>query len=184
MGIHGALIVTGIMAPFWMANLAGNQDALASGGALPHIYLQAFWDYYLLIGGIGGTLPLVFMALRSQNQTLKSVGKLGLVPALFNINEPILFGFPIIMNPLFLLPFILVPLVNGTLAWILTDWGVLDRFVALLPWSMPSPLGATWAANGSWHNLLMSLFCIFNSWMIYRPFFLIHEKMQQEQGIR
>ena len=143
--------------------------------------MQGFWDYFLLIGGTGSTLPLVWMALRSRSRTLKSVGKLGLLPSLFNINEPILFGFPIIMNPLFFLPFIAVPLLNAILAWQLTQWGFLDRFVALLPWSVPAPLGAAWAANGSWHNLLMSLFCIFNSWMIYRPFFVIHEKMLLQQ---
>ncbi len=184
MGIHGTIIVTGLLSPFWMSNLASNQTALAAGEALPHIFLQGFWDYFLLIGGIGSTLPLVLMALRSRSRTLQSVGRLGSWPALFNINEPLLFGFPIIMNPLFLLPFVGVPLINAVLAWTLTEWGFLDRFIALLPWSMPAPLGAVWAANGSWHNLLMSLFCMFNSWMIYRPFFLIHEKvlLQQEQA--
>ncbi len=183
MGIHGTLIVTGLLSPFWMGSLVANQTALASGEGLPHIFLQGFWDYFLLIGGIGSTLPLVLMALRSRSRTLQSVGRLGSWPALFNINEPILFGFPIIMNPLFLLPFIGVPLINAVLAWTLTEWGFLDRFIALLPWSMPAPLGAAWAANGSWHNMVMTLFCMFNSWMIYRPFFLIHEKilLQQEQ---
>ena len=183
MGIHGTLIVTGLLSPFWMGSLVANQTALASGEGPPHIFLQGFWDYFLLIGGIGSTLPLVLMALRSRSRTLQSVGRLGSWPALFNINEPILFGFPIIMNPLFLLPFIGVPLINAVLAWTLTEWGFLDRFIALLPWSMPAPLGAAWAANGSWHNMVMTLFCMFNSWMIYRPFFLIHEKilLQQEQ---
>ncbi|MGL4754358.1 MAG: PTS sugar transporter subunit IIC [Aeromonadaceae bacterium] len=183
MGIHGTLIVTGLLSPFWMGSLVANQTALASGEGLPHIFLQGFWDYFLLIGGIGSTLPLVLMALRSRSRTLQSVGRLGSWPALFNINEPILFGFPIIMNPLFLLPFIGVPLINAVLAWTLSEWGFLDRFIALLPWSMPAPLGAAWAANGSWHNMVMTLFCMFNSWMIYRPFFLIHEKilLQQEQ---
>ncbi|STW05109.1 PEP-dependent phosphotransferase enzyme II [Klebsiella grimontii] len=93
-GIHGALIITGIMNPFWMTYLFENQQALAAGSAtLPHIYLQGFWDFYLLIGGIGSTLPLVFMAMRSRSRQLKSVGKIGLLPSLFNINEPILFGF-------------------------------------------------------------------------------------------
>lgn len=101
-GIHGALIITGIMNPFWLTYLFENQRALAAGEAvLPHIYLQGFWDFYLLIGGIGSTLPLVFMAMRSRSRQLKSVGKIGLLPSLFNINEPILFGFPVIMNPVF-----------------------------------------------------------------------------------
>jgi PTS system cellobiose-specific IIC component len=60
-GIHGALIVTGIMNPFWMANLSVNQAAMAAGSAIPHIYVQGFWDHYLLIGGVGSTLPLAFL---------------------------------------------------------------------------------------------------------------------------
>ena len=176
-GIHGALIVTGIMNPFWLTYLFENQRALAMGEAvLPHIYLQGFWDFYLLIGGIGSTLPLVFMAMRSRSRQLKSGGKIGLLPSLFNINEPILFGFPIIMNPVFLLPFIFVPLINACIAWYLTQLGVLDRAVAMLPWSMPSPLGAAWSANGSWKNMCMCLFAIFNAWMLYRPFFKVHER--------
>lgn len=183
-GIHGALIITGIMNPFWLTYLFENQRALAAGEAvLPHIYLQGFWDFYLLIGGIGSTLPLVFMAMRSRSRQLKSVGKIGLLPSLFNINEPILFGFPVIMNPVFLLPFVFVPLINACIAWYLTQLGVLDRAVAMLPWSMPSPLGAAWSANGSWKNICMCLFAFFNAWMLYRPFFKVHERqlMQLEK---
>lgn len=68
-GIHGSLIVTGIMNPFWMANLSANRAALAAGAALPHVYLQGFWDHYLLIGGVGSTLPLAFLLLRSRVAT-------------------------------------------------------------------------------------------------------------------
>ncbi|MTG36519.1 PTS sugar transporter subunit IIC, partial [Klebsiella pneumoniae] len=81
-----------------------NQAAMAAGTAIPHIYVQGFWDHYLLIGGVGSTLPLALMLLRSRSRQLKSVAKIGLLPSLFNINEPILFGFPVIMNPVFLLP--------------------------------------------------------------------------------
>lgn len=116
------------------------------------------------------------MAMRSRSRQLKSVGKIGLLPSLFNINEPILFGFPIIMNPVFLLPFLFVPLINACIAWYLTHLGVLDRAVAMLPWSMPAPLGAAWSANGSWKNLCMCLFAIFNAWMLYRPFFKVYER--------
>ena len=124
-GIHGALIITGIMNPFWMTYLFENQQ-------------------------------------------------------LFNINEPILFGFPVIMNPVFLLPFLFVPLINACIAWYLTQLGILDRAVAMLPWSMPSPLGAAWSANGSWKNLCMSLFAMFNAWMLYRPFFKVYERQLAE----
>lgn len=181
MGIHGALIVTGIMNPFWLSSLISNQAALAMGEPAPHIYLQGFWDYYLLIGGVGSTLPLVFMAMRSRSKQLSSVGKISFIPSLFNINEPILFGFPIIMNPLFFLPFVFVPLVNAIIAWHLTQLGFLEPFIAMLPWSMPAPIGAYLSANGSVHNIFMVLFAMFNSWMLYRPFFKVHEKQMIHQ---
>lgn len=184
MGIHGSLIVTGIMNPFWLSGLISNQAALALGDPAPHIYLQGFWDYYLLIGGVGSTLPLVFMALKSRSKQLSSVGKIGLIPSMFNINEPILFGFPIIMNPMFFLPFVFVPLINATLAWHFTQLGLLDPFVSMLPWSMPSPIGASLSANGSWHNILMVFFAMFNSWMLYRPFFKVYEKQLIAQETR
>lgn len=110
------------------------------------------------------------MAMKSRSKQLNSVGKIGFIPALFNINEPILFGFPIIMNPLFFLPFVFVPIINSVIAWHLTQLGVLDPFISMLPWSMPAPIGAYLSANGSFNNLLMVLFAMFNSWMLYRPF--------------
>lgn len=186
MGIHGSLIVTGIMNPFWLSGLISNQAALAMGEPAPHIYLQGFWDYYLLIGGVGSTIPLVIMAMRSHSKQLNSVGKIGFIPALFNINEPILFGFPIIMNPLFFLPFVFVPIINAVIAWHLTQLGLLDPFISMLPWSMPAPIGAYLSANGSLHNTLMVFFAMFNSWMLYRPFFKVHEKQlirQETQAV-
>ncbi len=77
---------------------------MAAGTAIPHIYVQGFWDHYLLIGGVGSTLPLALMLLRSKAVHLRTIGRMGVVPGVFNINEPILFGAPIIMNPLFFLP--------------------------------------------------------------------------------
>ena len=93
------------MNPFWMTYLFENQQALAAVPLRCRISPAGILDFYLLIGGIGSTLRWFFMAMRSRSRQLKSVGKIGLLPSLFNINEPILFGFPIIMNPVFLLPF-------------------------------------------------------------------------------
>ncbi len=127
-GIHGSLIVTGIMNPFWMANLSANRAALAAGTVLPHVYLQGFWDHYLLIGGVGSTLPLAFLLLRSRATHLRTIGKMGIVPSFFNINEPILFGAPIIMNPMMFIPFVCVPMVNAVLAYGATRLGWLSRW--------------------------------------------------------
>ncbi|EOC0554608.1 PTS sugar transporter subunit IIC [Cronobacter sakazakii] len=180
-GIHGALIVTGIMNPFWMANLSANQAALAAGQALPHIYLQGFWDHYLLIGGVGSTLPLAFLLLRSRAVHLRTIGKMGVVPSMFNINEPILFGAPVIMNPVFFLPFILVPMVNAVLAWTATKLGWLAQVVSLTPWTTPAPIGASWAANWAFSPVIMCLICMVMSALMYYPFVKSYERTLQKQ---
>ncbi|ELY2508427.1 PTS sugar transporter subunit IIC [Cronobacter sakazakii] len=180
-GIHGALIVTGIMNPFWLANLSANQAALAAGQALPHIYLQGFWDHYLLIGGVGSTLPLAFLLLRSRAVHLRTIGKMGVVPSMFNINEPILFGAPVIMNPVFFLPFILVPMVNAVLAWTATKLGWLAQVVSLTPWTTPAPIGASWAANWAFSPVIMCLICMVMSALMYYPFVKAYERTLQKQ---
>ncbi|MEA9389895.1 PTS sugar transporter subunit IIC [Acerihabitans sp. TG2] len=175
-GIHGSLIVTGIMNPFWMANLAENQAALAAGATLPHIYLQGFWDHYLLIGGVGSTLPLVFLLLRSKVAHLRTIGKMGIVPSFFNINEPILFGAPIIMNPMFFIPFIFVPMVNAVLAYGATKLGWLAQVVSLTPWTTPAPIGASWATNWTFSPLVMCVICMGVSCLFYLPFLRAYER--------
>ncbi|PNS13037.1 PTS cellobiose transporter subunit IIC [Mixta theicola] len=181
-GIHGALIVTGIMNPFWLTNLAANQAALEAGQVLPHTYLMGFWDFYLLIGGVGSTLPLAFLLLRSRAAHLRTIGKMGIVPSFFNINEPILFGMPIIMNPLFFLPFILVPMINAVFAWTATKLGWVAQVVSMAPWTTPAPIGASWAANWAFSPVIMCLFCMALSALMYLPFVKAWERslLQQE----
>lgn len=175
-GIHGSLIVTGIMNPFWMANLSANQAALAAGAALPHVYLQGFWDHYLLIGGVGSTLPLAFLLLRSRVTHLRTIGKMGIVPSFFNINEPILFGAPIIMNPMMFIPFVFVPMINAVLAYGATRLGWLSQVVSLTPWTTPAPIGASWAANWTLSPVVMCLICMVMSAVIYLPFLRAYER--------
>ncbi|MGF1776980.1 PTS sugar transporter subunit IIC [Vibrio nomapromontoriensis] len=183
-GIHGALIVTGIMNPFWMANLSVNQAAMAAGEAIPHIFVQGFWDHYLLIGGVGSTLPLAFLLMRSKAVHLRTIGKLGSVPSMFNINEPILFGAPIIMNPVFFLPFILVPMINATLAWFALDFGLVERVVSLTPWTTPGPIGASWAANWAFSPVILCFMCMAMSAIMYLPFLKAYEKTLLDQEAR
>lgn len=180
-GIHGALIVTGIMNPFWMANLSVNQAAIAAGTAIPHIYVQGFWDHYLLIGGVGSTLPLALLLIRSKAVHLRTIGRMGIVPGMFNINEPILFGAPIIMNPLFFIPFVLVPMVNATLAYFALDFGLVARVVSMTPWTTPAPIGASWAANWAFSPVIMCLICMVTATLMYYPFFKAYEKQLLEQ---
>ncbi len=106
---------------------------------------------------------------------------MGVVPGLFNINEPILFGAPIIMNPLFFLPFVLVPMVNATLAWFALDLDLVSRVVSMTPWTTPAPIGASWAANWSFSPVILCLMCMVTSAAMYLPFLKAYEKQLLEQ---
>ncbi|MEI8632624.1 hypothetical protein P4S72_12845 [Vibrio sp. PP-XX7] len=110
------------------------------------------------------------------------------MPGLFNISEPILFGAPIVMNPVFFFPFVLVPMVNAVLAYTATSMGLLAKVVSLTPWTSPGPLGASWAANWAFSPIIMCCLCMVVSGLMYYPFLKAyertllkqeHEKMQQ-----
>ena len=133
---------------------------------------------------MGSTLPLAILLMRSKAVHLRTIGRMGVVPGLFNINEPILFGAPIIMNPLFFIPFVLVPMVNATLAYFALDFGLVSRVVSMTPWTTPAPIGASWAANWSFSPIIMCLICMVTAAVMYYPFLKAYEKqlLSQESG--
>ncbi|WP_165311803.1 PTS sugar transporter subunit IIC [Vibrio ziniensis] len=175
-GIHGASIVTGIMAPFWLVNLGMNQDALAAGQPLPTIFLEPFWQFFITIGGSGATFALVLLYLRSKSAHLNSIGKLGMVPALFNINEPVIFGSPLVMNPITFLPFVGIPMLNATIAYCAAKFGFIGKVISLVPWTTPAPLGAAWGAGWQLSNGALAIGLIVLDLVIWYPFFKIYEK--------
>lgn len=130
-GIHGAVIVGGILQAFWLTNLGLNQQALNAGEPITHVFIEPFWQFFIVIGGSGSTMGLVLLYLRSRSAHLRSIGKLSIVPSMFNINEPVIFGSPVVMNPILFIPFICAPLVNATLAWTATKTHLINHVVSL-----------------------------------------------------
>ena len=175
-GIHGATIVSGIMMPFWLVNLGMNQDALAAGTELPATFMEPFWSFFIVIGGSGATFALVLLYLRSKSVHLNSIGKLCVVPSIFNINEPIIFGSPIVMNPILFFPFIVTPMINATIAYIAANTGMVSKVISLVPWTAPAPIGAAWGAGWAMSNGLLVIGLIVLDLVIYYPFFKIYEK--------
>ena len=114
-GLHGTNIVDAIVKAITLSNLAINQAALQAGEPVTKIFAGGFFDSYVFMGGVGTTLGLAIAMVRSKNEHIKSIGKLALVPAIFNINEPIMFGTPVVMNPLLMIPFIFIPIINITI---------------------------------------------------------------------
>tara|TARA_R110001583_G_scaffold127221_2_gene278836 strand:+ start:4401 stop:5684 length:1284 start_codon:yes stop_codon:yes gene_type:complete len=175
-GIHGAAIVGGIMAPFWLVNLGLNQDALAAGADLPATFIEPFWSFFVTVGGSGATFALVLLYLRSKSVHLKSIGKLCAVPSLFNINEPVIFGSPIVMNPILFIPFVGAPMINATIAYIAIQTDLVGKAISLVPWTAPAPIGAAWGAGWHMNNAVLVLGLIVLDLFIYYPFFKVYEK--------
>ncbi|MGX9419158.1 PTS sugar transporter subunit IIC [Vibrio sp. WJH972] len=184
-GIHGAAIVGGIMAPFWLVNLGLNQDALAAGGELPATFIEPFWSFFITLGGSGATFALVLLYLRSKSAHLQSIGKLCAVPTLFNINEPVIFGSPIVMNPILFIPFVGTPMINATIAYTAVQTDMIGKVISLVPWTAPAPIGAAWGAGWEMSNGLLVIGLIVLDIVIYYPLFKIYEKqlLKEENAV-
>ncbi len=182
-GLHGANIVMGVVGTFTLTNLQMNQEALAAGEALPTIFSGGFLDNYMNLGGSGATLGLAIAMAISKSAHLRSIGRISIVPGIFNINEPILFGAPIIMNPILGIPFILIPMINVTIAYFATSMDLVGRVVALVPWTTPGPLAAFLSTNFNFGSLILALGLLVLSTGMYLPFLRVYTKslMVQEQ---
>jgi PTS system cellobiose-specific IIC component len=139
LGIHGDLTIGIVLEPVWTSNLAENVAAVAAGNEPTAIYTGIFRSY-VVPGGSGATLPLAIYFIRSKSARLRRVGWLGVWPGIFNINEPMTFGAPVIFNPVLAIPFILITLINVTVAWFVTSTGLVTVPYIPAPWTMPSPL--------------------------------------------
>ncbi|WP_286033044.1 PTS cellobiose transporter subunit IIC [Brachyspira pilosicoli] len=182
-GLHGTNIVDAIVKAITLSNLAINQAALQAGEPVTKIFAGGFFDSYVFMGGVGTTLGLAIAMVRSKNEHIKSIGKLSIVPAVFNINEPIMFGAPVVMNPVLMIPFIALPIINATIAWIFTKLNIIGHIVSLVPWTTPGPLAALLATNLNVGSMILSLVLIFTSYLAYIPFLKAYEiSLEKEES--
>ena len=176
-GIHGATIIGSLYSPIATANMAEN----IAGG---HYFLAAdIFNPFIYFGGSGATLMLaVFMVSIAKSEQLKAIGKAEIVPAFFNINEPILFGLPIVYNPNMILPFVLVPVCTAILTYVEFQIGLIPPLTVSAPWCSPAPLGAFLGTAGSWTAVLCSLANILISGVLWFPFFKRYDnKLYKEE---
>ncbi|WP_067142737.1 PTS sugar transporter subunit IIC [Oceanivirga salmonicida] len=176
-GIHGVSVVGSIIRPLWLALLEKNTVALASGQGLPATAAEPFYQWFIWIGGSGCTIGLtLLLLLRAKSIYAKSLGRTSILPAIFNINEPIIFGAPIVLNPILIIPFILTPMVCAVIAWIVTNLGLVNRVSVIAPWTLPGPIGAYLATNGDYRAIILNIVLILLSMAIYYPFFRMYDK--------
>ncbi|WEG74011.1 PTS sugar transporter subunit IIC [Vagococcus intermedius] len=175
-GIHGSNIMLAVMTPIWTALAVENAEAFARGDVLPNIVNMQFYSNFIKLGGASGTIGLavacMFFAKSSQYKTL---GKLSFGPALFNINEPLIFGMPIVLNPIMLIPFILCPIILGILSYIAMATKLVPITNGLqLPWTMP-PIFSGFILSG-WRGAVFQVIEMFVSFMIFFPFFKLEDR--------
>lgn len=175
LGVHGSAIIMGIMSPILLSNSSANAALLKSGKTITaanggHIFTQALFDQFGVVTGAGLTFGIViYLVFFAKSAQLKGLGKLEAIPSIFNINEPLLFGLPIVLNPILALPFILTPLLSMTLTYAAIKFGILPYFNGLyVPWTMP-PIFSGFIVGG-WKIALWQTFVLIASFFIYLPF--------------
>ncbi|HWI60283.1 MAG TPA: PTS transporter subunit EIIC [Symbiobacteriaceae bacterium] len=177
-GAHGGTIVFTIFGPFFLEAATQNATAFAAGQAVPNTITGPFLDMFVYIGGAGATLGLaILMLTRAKSETLKAMGKIGIGPALFNINEPILFGVPMIANAVLIIPFILAPVVMCLVTYFAMASGLVAKTIAVANWASPVVMGA-WVSTGDWKAIVLQLVNVIISVVIYYPFFVAFDKMK------
>lgn len=181
-GIHDTAI-SGFVGPIREGNLAVNAAQHLAGEPMTYVYTTPFWVYFCIIGGCGCALAIGILLLRAKSKTNRYVGRMGIIPSIFGINEPIVFGLPIVMNPLFFIPFLLAPLVNAICGFLLVQAGVIGKSFAMLSWNMPNLFGAFLSTMDYKAVIFVVLFTVIDM-LIYYPFFKIYDKQQAalEQG--
>ncbi|MDR6226744.1 PTS cellobiose transporter subunit IIC [Desmospora profundinema] len=187
-GLHGAAIVGGVMGPIWLSLMDQNRQVFQNDpqAVLPNVITQQFFDLWIYIGGSGATLALVLaMILRARSQQLKNIGRLSIGPGLFNINEPVVFGMPIVMNPLLIIPFILVPLSLVVVSYVAMSTGLVAKPNGVaVPWTTPLLFSGYLATGGKISGVVLQLINFSLALAIYYPFFKIwdKQKLKEEQG--
>lgn len=180
-GINSA-VVCDVAYPFLLANGIANEEAIRAGGAA--IYGATYGtDVLIWSGGTGVTIGLMFlMTFVAKSQYFKTLGRMSIGPGIFNINEPIIFGTPICFNPVFLLPFVILPGVLAGSTILMMEAGIIAMpTVSMVPWTTPPVLIGFLMTSGAWTTTLWSLLIPIISIAVYYPFFKVADKQQYEK---
>lgn len=178
-GLHGDLIVNSVALPMQTAGLLANIELWRVGGEITNIAVEGFQALFLNVGGTGGTLGLAIVcAFFSKSQQLKLVGRLSLGPGLFNINEPIVFGLPIVMNPILIIPYLFSPLLVATVTYFAMSLGLVNKIVAAVPWTTPVFFAGFLSTGGDWRAVVLQAVNFVIVIVIYYPFIKMWDRKQ------
>lgn len=181
-GIHGPSIVEPAISAVQYLNLDNNLALIQAGEQATNLLTPGTQMFIVTMGGTGATLvvPFMFMWLAKSKQN-KAVGKASVIPTFFGVNEPILFGGPLVLNPIFFIPFVLAPIVNVWIFKIFVEVLGMNSFSYFLPWTTPAPLGLVLGTGVSWLAVILAILLIVVDVAIYYPFFRVYDKQILER---
>ena len=181
-GLHGPAITSAVWAPFAIQYAAENIEAYTAGAEVTHFFTYGLYYNILQVTGSGITLGLVILMMRSKAKSLSAIGKVGIVPSLFGINELIIFGAPIILNPFMFIPFVFGPLVVTILAYISMKSGLIGMPISNPPGFLPPGVGA-FLMTLDWKSVVFVFVSLIIMTLIYYPFFKAMEadELKREQ---
>lgn len=184
-GIHGGNIIGSVMSPIWMMNTDANRVAFQAGNEMPNIITGPFMDLFVYIGGGGATLALVGLVFfLGKSAEAKAIGKVAFVPGLFNINEPAMFGIPIVLNMTLIIPFVLAPVMNAVVSYFAMSSGLVAKTVGIaVPWTMPPIISGYLATGGRISGALLQIALIVLDLAIYYLFFKVIDKTWQKNSL-
>ncbi len=169
-GLHGPSITSAVWAPFAITYGAENIANYAAGEPVTHIFTFGLYYAILQVSGSGMTLGLNAMMIRSKAKSLSALGKAGIVPSIFGINEPIIFGAPIILNPFMFIPFVFGPLIMTTITYFSMTSGLVGMPIANPPGFLPPGVGA-YLMTFDWKSVVLVFALLALMTLIYFPFF-------------
>lgn len=178
LGLHGTNILEPVIQAMYIPALQENMVALASGAAIPNIFTKPFFDSFVYMGGCGTTFSLLIaFFIFSRKKRFRNLVKLTTAQGIFNINEPVLYGLPVVMNPIFLIPFIMTPIILTITSYFATLIGLVPRTIAMVPWTTP-PVISGFLVTGSVLGSLLQVVNIIIGAMIYLPFMVMAERTE------
>jgi cellobiose PTS system EIIC component len=169
-GINGDNAMDAIVAPIFLQYLAVNVEAMLHGQPLPYITAYGFFTAFVNVGGTGATIALALVMLNSKEPGYRKISRLSLPTQIFQINEPIFFGFPIVLNPIFMVPYILNALILTTGTYLLMQAHLINKPFVNVPWTTPPIIGHYLVSGGDWRAAVWGAVSIVIAMMIYFPF--------------
>jgi cellobiose PTS system EIIC component len=168
-GVHGLAVLAAVR-PLWLAALAENMAQASLGQRPTHVFTQEFFIWFTWQGGSGTTLALAFLLLFARSRSLRLIGRAGIVPAIFNINEPIVFGTPVVLNAKLAPAFILAPATCVVVSWFAIQRGFVKAPYIEVVWTLPAPVGAWLSTGGDPHAVALQLVNLALALLIWWPF--------------